>query len=135
MLVWRSGWCCRQFTVSPHAMSNDLNFWRYQSGIRLTHQLVYEKLSGGQRVDGLEELPIERIMRRIGEEFAGWKKVDARIFDGGDKGGFEIRTTPQSFRIDCRGMEGDDLNRFIDIGAEFGCPLYDPHEGKRYDLK
>jgi hypothetical protein len=32
-------------------------------------------------------------------------------------------------------MDGDDLNRFIDIGAEFGCPLYDPQAGKRYDLK
>lgn len=35
--------------------------------------------------------------------------------------------------IDCYGMDGEDMNKFIDILFEYGCPLYDPQVGERYD--
>lgn len=116
-------------------MSYDLNFWRYKSRIRLVHKTVYEQLSAGQHVDGLEDLPIEDIIRRVKETFSDWEKLNERTFDGGERGGFDIFTTPQSFRVDCRGLSDDEMNAFIDIGSEFGCPLYDPQAGQRYETQ
>ena len=40
-------------------MSYDLDFWKYQDGVYLDNQTVYEKACcDGERVEGLEELPI-----------------------------------------------------------------------------
>ena len=38
-------------------MSYDLDFWRYKSGVKLDHQLVYEQLSNGEaaQVLGIQE--------------------------------------------------------------------------------
>lgn len=44
------------------------------------------------------------------------------------KGTFQIMTTPQFVR-----MEGEDMNKFIDTLDEYGCPLYDPQVGERFD--
>ena len=43
-------------------MSYDINFWRYKPGISLDHQEVYEQLSDGKRVEGLEDLPIREML-------------------------------------------------------------------------
>lgn len=114
-------------------MSYDLDFWRYKPGVKRDHQEVYEQLSDGEHVDGLEDLPIDIITRRINEVFSDWQKLDDVTFDGGDRGGFQLFTTSQFFRIDCYEMDGDDMNKFIDIGTEFGCPLYDPQVSERFD--
>src|SRR6187431_728172 len=116
-------------------MSYDLNFWRYKSRIRLVHKAVYEQLSAGQHVDGLEDLPIEDIVRRVNKTFSGWKKVDDVTFDGGERGSFRLFTTPQFFRVDGSGLSGDEMNKFIDICSEFGCPLYDSQAGQRYEIQ
>ena len=114
-------------------MSYDLNFWRYKDGIYLDNQDVYEKLSNGKTIEGLEEIPISNILDRISEEFSnGWEQLDDLNWEGG-KGAFQIFTTNQFFRIDCYGMESENMNKFIDIANEFNCPLYDPQVGKRYD--
>ena len=114
-------------------MSYDLNFWKYKEGIYLDNHAVYERLSDGEIVDGLEELPIDRIIQRVDSEFAiGWEKRDGLNWES-KKGAFQIFTTEQFFRIDCYDMEGDDMNIFIDIANEYDCPLYDPQVGKRYD--
>jgi hypothetical protein len=114
-------------------MSYDLDFWRYKSGVALDHQSVYEQLSQGQRVEGLDDLPIETMIRRVNEMFADWEKLDEATFEGGERGSFQLFTTAQFFRVDTYGMDGDDLNKLIEIGNEFGCPLYDPQVGQRYD--
>ena len=114
-------------------MSYDLDFWKYKPGVALDHQSVYEQLRDGQEVDGLELLPIQDMIARVKTAFAAWQQLDDRTFDGGEKGTFQIFTTPQFFRIDCYDMGGEHMNVFIDIGHEFGCPLYDPQVEKRYD--
>jgi hypothetical protein len=114
-------------------MSYDLNFWRYKAGVKLNHQQVYEQLSDREQIDGLEELPIEKILSRVSETFANWTKLDDITFDGGKLGTFQVFTTPQFFRVDCYGMSDEELNKFIDIGNEFGCPLYDPQVGERFE--
>jgi hypothetical protein len=114
-------------------MSYDLNFWREKPGIKLDPQMTYEQLSHGEWVEGLEDLPIEQILKRIQEAFTqGWTKLDFQSWEAPGKG-FQIFTTPQSFRVDCGGITGEEMNLFIDIAAEFGCPLYDPQVGQRFD--
>lgn len=114
-------------------MSYDINFWRYKPGISLDHQEVYELLSDGKRVEGLEDLPIREMLARLESQFADWERLGERNFEGGNRGAFEIFTTPQFLRVDCYGMSGDDMNQIIDIANEFGCPLFDPQVGKRFD--
>lgn len=115
-------------------MSYDLDFWRYKAGVTLDDQDVYERLSDGQFVEGLEELPIDKMRARIAEIFnVGWTKLDFNTWDSGKKS-FQVFTTRQFFRVDCYGLTGDEMNSIIDLAHEFRCPLYDPQEGKRYTI-
>lgn len=113
-------------------MGYDLNFWKQCPGIKLDPQKTYERLSEGESVEGLESLPTEQIIARVAEKFSGWSRLDSINWDG-PSGGFQLYMTPQLFRVDCYGMTGDDMNHFIDIGHEFGCPLFDPQTGERYE--
>ena len=113
-------------------MSYDLDFWKYRPGVSLDHQDTYERLSDGQTVEGLEELPIDQMLARLKEVFADWEQLDEATWQG-DTGAFQVFTTPQFFRVDCYGMESEDMNKIIELAAEFDCPLYDPQVLTRYD--
>ena len=114
-------------------MSYDLNFWKQDPDLAIDPQSVYERLCGGEVVEGLEDLPLEQIMARFTEVFSdGWKRVDPSNWEL-LQGAFQVSTTPQSFRVDCWGLTGEVMNQFIDIGLEFSCPLYDPQTGVRFD--
>jgi hypothetical protein len=114
-------------------MSYDLSFWKEKPGIRLDPQETYERLSNGEQVDGLEELPTEQMLELVGIRFReGWEQLDKQTWEADSKG-FQVYTTPQFFRVDCGGLTGDEMNLFIDIASEFGCPLYDPQVGERFD--
>jgi hypothetical protein len=94
---------------------------------------VYSRLCAAERVEGLEDLPIERIMARVAEAFAsGWERLDEWNWESAE-GSFQISTTPQYFRVDCYGLTGETMNQFIDIAQEFGCKLYDPQTGVRFE--
>jgi len=96
----------------------------------LNHQNVYEHLSNGETVDGLEPLPISEILAAVKSVFStGWEHPDEESWEGGDRGAFQIFTTPQFFRFDRYGMEDEDMNRLIEVAKNFGCPLYDPQVG------
>jgi hypothetical protein len=114
-------------------MSYDFNFWRYKRGVNLDHQLVYVHLCDGVAVEGLEDIPSDEMLSRVCEEFSDWKRLDDVTFDGGERGGFQLYFTPQIFRVDCYGLEGEVMNKFIDIASEFQCPLYDPQVNRRFD--
>lgn len=113
-------------------MSYDLDFWKQPPGFKISAQTVYERLSDGQSVDGLEDLPIEAMVQRIADAFADWDRLDAMYWES-SRGAFQLFTTPQFLRVDCYGMERDDLNKLIGIAGEFGCPLYDPQVGRRFE--
>jgi hypothetical protein len=115
-------------------MSYDLYFWRYKDGVVLDHQETCEKLADCLRVKGVEDLPISQMMKRVARSFPKWTCLDTKTFDHKTKGAFQIYSTPQLFCVYCTGMAGDDMNRFIDIGKEFGCPLFDPQVEKRFEL-
>jgi hypothetical protein len=117
-------------------MSYDLNFWRYEDETAAyDHQAVYERLSNGEFVEALREIPADAIIGRISEVFAApdWATEDEETWESND-GAFQVYITPQLLRFDCYGTNGDDMNRLIDIGIEFGLPLYDPQVGERFTI-
>lgn len=117
-------------------MSYDLNFWKYKEGVYLDNQSVYEQVSEEQIIEGLEDLPIENIAKDIANAFKDWNQISDDTFENPKgKGAFQIMTTPQFVRIDCYGMGGEDMNRFIDVMLEYDCPLYDPQVPQRFDGK
>ena len=116
-------------------MSYDLNFWKYKKDVYLNNQVVYEKCSEEENVEGLETLPIEDIIADIDKEFADWSIESNDYKNPKGKGAFQIFTTPQFVRFDCYGMEGEDMNRIIDVMIKYECPLYDPQVSQRYDEK
>lgn len=113
-------------------MSYDLNFWKYSEDVVLDHQDTYEKLSDGQAVEGLQDLPIKKLLSRVKDVFSSWEQIDGATWEGVD-GTFQVFTTPQFFRVDCYGMSDEDMNKLIEIAAGFNCPLYDPQVGQRFD--
>ena len=114
-------------------MSYDLDFWKYKPGASSDHQAVYERLSDGERLDDLEDLPIESIRSEIAAAFTdGWARLDPNTWEG-ESSSFQLFTTPQFVRIDCYSVDGNDMNRLIEILHEHRCPLYDPQVGQRYD--
>src|SRR5690606_6085087 len=105
-------------------MSYDLSFWKYQTGVTLDHQTTYESLSQGEHVEGVQALPIPQMLERLGSFFSdGWKQSEPLLWQSADRGAFQVFTTSQLFRVDCYDMDGEDMNLFIDLGTEFGCPL------------
>lgn len=112
----------------------ELLFWRYQDGIYLNHHLVYEAIDEKEIVEGLEDLPVDVILNRINSVFSTWEKVDENSWKNTNgKGAFQVKTTPQSIKIDCYGTEGKTMNLLVDTLEEFKCPLYDPQVPERYD--
>jgi len=116
-------------------MSYDLDFWKYKEGTYLNNQVVYEQCSNEQIVDGLETIPIDLILTDIKTEFAAWNMEESNLDyeNPSGKGAFHISYTTQFVRFDCYGMEGEDMNRIIDIMNKYDCPLYDPQVPQRYD--
>ena len=113
-------------------MSMDLNFWKYKESIYLDNRDVYEKLSAGDSVDGLEILPISQIIKDIEMAFKDWEKLSFCDFENKNSS-FQIFTTEQFVRFDCYSVSQDDINKIIDILFEYDCPLYDSQISERFD--
>ena len=112
----------------------ELLFWKYLDEVYLNHQEVYEALEVEPTVQGLEELPVQVILNRIGSVFSKWEKVDDSSWkNSSGLGAFHVRTTSQSIQIDCYGTQGKTMDTLVGIMEEFKCPLYDPQVPARYD--
>ena len=115
-------------------MSLDLDFWRYKQDIAHDDSRVYQTACcDGERLEDFEDLPVKEILQKIAEAFSDWEALGPSDYEKAGRGAFQISTTPQIVRFDCYGMQGEDLNRLIDVLAAFGCPLYDPQVGDRFD--
>jgi hypothetical protein len=121
-------------------MSYDLAFWRQTAGMQRPPESTYETLVGGQPVDGLMDLPVDEILAVIVESFPGAKRgpngtedwvewVSANQMDS-----FQVTWSHQYFLVTCRHVHSDDMNRLIEIGARFGCPLFDPQTSERFQI-
>lgn len=115
-------------------MSIDLNFWKYQDGVYLDNAMVYQKACcNHEKVEGLEALPTEAVLRETAAAFHEWTSPDPLSYEAEGRGSFQISTTPETIRFDCCSMEQADMKRFSSILSKFGCPLYDPQQGVRFD--
>lgn len=115
-------------------MSVDLNFWRNQGGLSLDNEMVYQKACcGHEQVEGLEPLPIDAILEETAAAFPEWTSTDPLSYEREGHGSFHISTTAQTVRFDCYSMEPADMKRFSSTLSKFGCPLYDPQAGVRFD--
>lgn len=87
-----------------------------------------------EEVESLALLPIEDILSETASAFQDWNALDAFNFEKKEgEGSFQISTTPQTVRFDCYSMERADMKRFSTVMSKFGCPLYDPGQGVRFD--
>lgn len=116
-------------------MSMDLNFWKYQNDVSLDNATVYQKACcDHEDVEGLEVLPAEDILAEAARIFHDWNSLDPFNYESNaDHGSFQISITPQTVRFDCYSMDQTDMKRFSSIMSKFGCPLYDPQQGVRFD--
>lgn len=110
----------------------ELVFWKDGPGAPADDHEIYERLSHGQDVEGLEDLPVERMMGTVAGFFDGWRSVAEQAWEGPDGGVFQLFGTRQLFRADCYRMRGEDMNRIIDAALAFGCALYDPQVRRRF---
>lgn len=114
-------------------MSMDLNFWKYKEGATHDDSKVYGlACCDGEYMEELEPLPVDDILGEIAAAFSSWDSPDKNHYEKEGRGAFEIFTTPQIVRLDCYGMQGEDMNTLIDLLMEFGCPLYDPQVPARF---
>jgi hypothetical protein len=122
-------------------VSYDLAFWRQASDMQSSPESIYEALvGGGHAVEGLFDLPIDEIMSAIVDNFPGAVRerngpdewVDWVSANGKDA--FQVTWSRQHFLVTCRHVHSDDMNRLIDIGASFTCPLYDPQTSERFQI-
>lgn len=115
-------------------MSRHLAFWRYEDGVYLDNQKVYETAClEEQPTEGLSVLPIGNILKRVNEVFSDYDVLDRYDYEG-TKGSFTIIATEQSVLFDCSfSMLETELNKIIDIMLEFDCPVYDPQINTRFD--
>jgi len=114
-------------------MSYQLVFWKQSASAVTMPQSVYERLMAGERVAGLCDLPGDRFLARIAEHFtAGWERLDDYNWEHVD-GSFQVAVGPQHFLVISYNLPGEVLNEFIDLAAEFGCKLYDPQTGERFE--
>ena len=112
----------------------ELVFWKYEDDFYLNNHEVYEAVVDGNELKGLEVLPIQVILNRITNLFQTWTKVDENSWQNpSNKGAFQIKTTPQSVRIDCYGTEGKTMDLLVSILEEFKTALYDTQIPVRYD--
>ena len=112
----------------------ELVFWKYEDDVYLNNHEVYEAVIDGNELEGLEVLPTQVILNRITNLFQTWTKVDENSWQNpSNKGAFQIKTTPQSVRIDCYGTEGKTMDLLVSILEEFKTALYDPQIPVRYD--
>jgi len=122
-------------------MSYQLVFWQREVGVGANAPAVYEALMDGGTVDGLRPLPIEDMAAAIlaafptsvrepngpSSEWIDWVSEDQHT-------AFQVEWSPQHVCIDLRPQNNDVANRLIDIvSGDFGCPLYDPQTGERFD--
>jgi hypothetical protein len=126
-------------------MSYFLSFWKQTSECRRSPKQIEDLLLEDpkrQALDGLEPLDTWRIAARFSEFFP--EIVDNRFSKSTElaQSEWESQDGTRSFVIDwyslhfgiqCCTATTDELNRAIDVAIEFGCRLFDPQTGIRYE--
>ncbi len=112
-------------------MSYDLCFWRQDKPATEPRE-TYEKLAGNSPVSDVLELPTEEIFESLKITFADWECPDEHSFEKAGRA-FQVHNSKYLFEFMCYGLSGEDMNKIIDVMLPFGCYLYDPQVGERFD--
>jgi hypothetical protein len=114
-------------------MSYDLVFWKQTCDCTDRPAHIHRLLVEGEIPDGLEEIPVDRLLDRVREIFPGIISVGGLEFwEGEDRGMFEVSRSQRHVHFCCRGLVASEMNRLIEIAHEFDCPLYDPQVDTRF---
>lgn len=120
-------------------MSYVLAFWK-QEPRPVEPEAVYLRLNDLEHVEQVGELPVQRVLERLQEVFVGsaasppTPEAPFHTFDWeGPSGALSGSLTAQSLIVSAHGFPQADMNRLIDVMAEFDAPLYDPQVGERFD--
>ena len=115
-------------------MGIDLSYWRCKEGADLSPGEVYQRACcDGLPAEGLEELPIAAILAEVEAAYGKWQRMDQNTWEKETGGGFQLFTTPQIFRVDGYGLPREELAKFSEMMKQYGCPVYDPQQGCRFD--
>ncbi len=120
-------------------MNYDLVFWKQLKPIQLTPLETYRKLNSRENLDGrlslagIADLPVDEVLARFKAVFPGFDPANrSPCFETPD-GRCDVSWSKQHFSFTINGDPGDSLNPLVAIMREFGCPTFDPQQGKRYD--
>jgi hypothetical protein len=114
-------------------VSDDIMFWRGTPSAPIPISGVYSRLSEGQAVDGLEQLPTETIIDRIRDVYPESERTGAIIDCAGEEGSFQVSWSSQHIRIDSYGLPREEINRLMSIVQAFGCVMFDPSINRLFD--
>lgn len=115
-------------------MSIDLSYWKTSPGAEPDPKAVYQAACcDGREMEGLEPLPIDAILAEMENTFSKWERMDKATWEKETGGGFQLFTTPQVLRVDGCGLSREEMARFSEMMKGYGCPLYDPQQGCRFD--
>jgi hypothetical protein len=122
-------------------MSYELVFWRQLTSDQRAPDEIYALIHERPSDTKLSVLPVEAFVARILQIFpAAVREPNGEsewIHCVGEDGAwsFQVEWFGQAVRVDMRGAwSNDTANALIDIGQEFGCPLYDPQTRERFKL-
>ncbi|MEM9914038.1 MAG: hypothetical protein AAF911_03660 [Planctomycetota bacterium] len=108
-------------------MSYDIFFWKQSKRLKATPESIYVRLNDGQKVRGVDDLPVDEIVDRLRELLAGFDPAPTT------KGGFgsasaddvEVAWGSRYFRFDARFTQ-ELHDQIVDFMMGFGCALYAP---------
>jgi hypothetical protein len=111
-------------------MSYKLMFWRQESMMSQSTELISDALCRGELVEGLSILPVEDFLSRLISELNEWIKW----ISPNDEDSFKVTWSDQHVRVECQHLQLSEVNEIVDIAKSFGCPLYDPQTKERFRL-
>lgn len=115
-------------------MSIDLSYWKTSPGVEPDPKAVYQTACcDGREMEGLEPLPIDTILAEMENAYAKWERMDKTTWEKETGGGFQLFTTPQVLRVDGYGLPREEMAKFSEMMKGYGCPVYDPQQGCRFD--
>ena len=112
-----------------------LFFWKQSRAIDLSPAEIRDRLMKGEAVEGLERLPTAEINAKLEAAVAGYMAdVDGEVELCQDGADGVVTTTSNEwyYWMDLDGWVENETNKFVDVFASFGVPLYDSEAGVRY---
>lgn len=123
-------------------MSYDLYFWRELTPQAPSPKTICEQLVQGEEPDGLAYLSVASIKQRFGAAFPQIQDEGTQLECEVSGSYFQVTWPVSSKPAKTSGIfvncgykllkSPDTMNRIISVANDFGCALFDPQTGERY---